>query len=896
MAGPGPLWRNLDADTAYPRLAEAALVDRRMALRLMAASAALAAASACKPSPETIAAGDPDAQNSRGFVRTTLDQNGLGFGVIVETADGRPVKIEGDPDHPASLGRSNVAAQAALLTHYDPDRLKTPRIAGRPTGWGALPPLLAELRDKLVGSGGAGLHILLQPTASPTLERMVAELREQLPDLRLHEYRPVPLAWEIAPDLLGARAIVSFGQDFLGPGPAQVRNAAAFMEARRNALRREEPFHFTMIESVPSLTGARADARIPLDPVRALAFAEAVAAVLEGGSGPDAAVALADRLRGSGRRTRLLLGSTQPSAMRAAVDRIAAAIGAPVTEAPPQLVEDVGVEPIDTLVDALDAGEVPILAVLGGNPAFDAPEQYRFAQAMQRAAASFYLGGEMNETAALATHVIAAAPALSRWGDIRAFDGTVSLIQPVEPQQGFTEIEFLAVLAGQAPDGETLVRETHGLDPAAFAEARRGARLPQAPVVSPPYLLEPQESPHGSGDVTLLFRPDAMLWDGALARNAWVQELPDPITGLAWGNAATLAPATAQALGLSDGDLVEIALGDARLVAPVKRLPGQAPGTAALTLGHGRRLAGAVGSDLGANGYALFDGNWMRAGATLRPAGGRARLIEPNAPFGIEDEQAVRFVAPGEAVAQRPALEASFADPDYGGTKQWGMAIDLDACIGCNACTIACQAENNVPVVGPDEVARGRAMHWIRIDRYHAGPAENPVTAFQPVPCMHCETAPCEPVCPVEATTHSSEGLNEMTYPRCVGTRSCSNNCPYKVRRFNWFDYAHEPPGMPADARNPRVTLRDAGVMEKCTYCVQRIEAVRVGDSEGPPQTACQQACPTRAISFGDIADPGSAVTRAKASPRNYALLGGMNLKPRTSYLARIRGEAPDDG
>ena len=344
-------------------------------------------------------------------------------------------------------------------------------------------------------------------------------------------------------------------------------------------------------------------------------------------------------------------------------------------------------------------------------------------------------------------------------------------------------------------------------------------------------------------------------------------------------------------MGLENGDLVRVESFGRRLEAPVWIMPGQAPETVALALGYGRERAGAVGSGVGVNAYRLrtTQAPWQ-APCSLTPLGAQARLVSTELHQRLDEPAAARRVTPGERASSldESATPAFHRQTSNEGAHQWGMAIDLDLCIGCGACTIACQAENNIPVVGPDEVAEAREMHWLRIDRYFRGSAEDPGIDFQPVPCMHCETAPCEPVCPVAATTHSSEGINQMTYNRCIGTRSCSNNCPYKVRRFNWFDYQDAPLSRPPESANPNVYVRSGGVMEKCTYCVQRIEAFHAEEDGTLPRTACQEACPTQAIVFGDITETGSAVAEAKRSLRSYALLEGHNLAPRTTYLARI--------
>jgi Fe-S-cluster-containing dehydrogenase component len=398
------------------------------------------------------------------------------------------------------------------------------------------------------------------------------------------------------------------------------------------------------------------------------------------------------------------------------------------------------------------------------------------------------------------------------------------------------------------------------------------------------------------------------VWDGRYANNGWLQELPKPLTKLVWGNAALLAPETAAALGVEPEDVIEIEVGGRSIRAPVWIAPGHAENTLTLPLGYGRTRAGRIGSGIGFNAYALrtADAPWIAAGARVTATGERHPLVSTQAHHDMGGRDLVRVVtadalnAPGREAEAAAALPPSiYPDWPYPG-HAWGMTIDLDACIGCNACVVACQAENNTPVVGAQEVANRREMHWLRIDRYYQGPAADPATYFQPVLCMHCEKAPCELVCPVNATVHSSEGLNDMVYNRCIGTRTCSNNCPYKVRRFNWFDYAEMETARPAAAYNPEVTVRARGVMEKCTYCVQRISAARIAArqdnrpiGDGEIVTACQQACPTRAIVFGDVNDPESAVSGLKRNPRNYALLGELNTRPRTTYLERVVNPPP---
>lgn len=891
----GGLWREIGGEAHaidqarlhFPHLAEAALVDRRMAMRLMGASAALALASGCE-------GGNPARKASPGSRdwdttdrRTTLAMNGLGFGVIVKTANGMPVKIEGDPDHPASLGRSNIFAQAAILSYYDPARPDRALLRG---GAGAAEKLHAAI-DALARSarqgGGAGLHILIEPVASPTLERMVEEARAALPQARFYAHRPIALAANAVAGLDTAHAIVSLGADFLGPGPMQVRHAADFMAGRRAALDAGEAHTMLVAESVPSLTGARADRRIVAGPARIERIARALA---EDPVADPEAGRIAAALDAAADRGVLAVGEQVPQGLRTA---LAARYGGPIPERWQSTLE--GLPGIADVTAALEAGEVEQLLILSGNPAYNAPAPVPFLQAMAGAKASLYLGEEDNETARLCGTHLAARPHLASWGDLRAFDGSVSPVRPVAPGAGISAIEFLARLAGVTGSGRELVAQTHGASPQDLGEeswSPAPAPLPAAPATAieapPPSLAAPQ-------GLALAFLPDATVWDGALAANGWAQELPDPMTALAWGNAVTIAPALADRYDLKDGDEIELRHGARRLTAPARILPGQAEEVLGISLGYGRQFAG-VGSGIGANAYALRGDGPLLYGVTLRATGRHVALVRASPYQTLDDIDAVRWTRPGAPAIRDEPFGPSFVDPQRRADRQWGMAIDLDACIGCNACTIACQAENNIPVVGPEETRMGRAMHWLRVDKYHRGRRDNPETSFQPVPCMHCETAPCEPVCPVGATTHSSEGLNQMTYNRCIGTRSCSNNCPYKVRKYNWYDYREEPANRPDEGTNPRVTVRDRGVMEKCTYCVQRIEAARVEEGGGVPMTACQQACPTQAITFGDISDPASEVSQARRSPRNYELLDGLNLRPRTTYLARLKADGGGDG
>ncbi|HET6518820.1 MAG TPA: TAT-variant-translocated molybdopterin oxidoreductase [Geminicoccaceae bacterium] len=962
------LWRSLEelSETPevrrylaaeFPGLAHALATDRRGALRLMGASLALAGLSACDHAggdPNLVSRGRAAPGHTPGeplVFATTLELDGYGRGVLVESYGGRPTKIEGNPLHPATLGATDVFLQAEILSLYDPDRSRAPREGGRPRRWDRFWAALAAERAALAARGGEGLRVLTGTLTSPSLAAQLEAVLAAFPQAQWHQYTPVSddnaragarLAFgeavETLYDLSRAEVVLTLGGDLLGAGPGHVRYARDFAAARRaDGLAWVQRLY--AVEAAPSLTGARADHRLILRPSEVEAFARAVAAALgatdgAGGPAPEPPIlaALVEDLRGAGPHALAVAGREQPPAVHALAHAINAALGAAGQTA--IYTDPVPARPVDgttslrALADDMAAGAVSHLFILDGNPAYAAPADLDFPTRLAAVPFSVHLGLHEDETAALCRWHLPRAHALESWGDARAFDGTVSLRQPVRPPsedlRGAEEI--LSALADGAPaSGHEIVRAfwLTQWGEADFEPRWRQAlhdgvvadtALPPRPVaLRPDWDAEVRVTPTGEPPgLEVLFAPDPSVWDGRYANNAWLQELPRPLTKLVWDNAALMAPATAERLGLRSGDVVQLTVAGRGLHAPVWAMPGHAPDTVTLPLGYGRTRAGRIGTGVGFDAYRLrtSDRPWFAPGASLTPTGDRHRLVTTQDHNRMDGRDIVRaatlaeYRADPEALGDPPAEAPPSIYPDwpYPG-HAWGMAIDLDACLGCNACAVACQAENNVPVVGKEEVARHREMHWLRVDRYHEGPADAPLTHFQPMLCMHCEKAPCEVVCPVNATVHDSEGLNAMVYNRCIGTRTCSNNCPYKVRRFNWFNYATEGElARPDEAFNPDVTVRARGVMEKCTYCVQRISAARIAAKrdgrpirDGEVVTACQQACPTRAIVFGDLNDPDSAVSRLKASPRDYALLGEINTRPRTTYLARLLNPHPDD-
>jgi MoCo/4Fe-4S cofactor protein with predicted Tat translocation signal len=945
------LWRSLEEcaeapdvrgrfAAEFPEAVQGWTIDRRNCLRLMAASLALAGVG-CDRNRGGV--GAPLFSQPRGtpghtpgmplFFATSLELDGYGRGVLVKTQDGRPIKIEGNPLHPASLGATDPFLQAEVLSLYDPSRSPGPTEGGEARDWNTVGPFLWALRDDFVASEGRGLAVLMQPVASPTRDRLTTALRAMLPEARWHSFAPITdhnrragaelafgRAVEPIYDLTSADVILTLGGDLFASEPGHLRYAADY-QARRRAAPRPLP-RLIAVESTPSLVGSRADERIALRPRDMEWFARGLAAafgvsVAAPGETHSAVPRLAAQLRRAGSRGIVSAGREQPAAVHALAyainDRIGAA-GSTVRLIEPLRPGGDELASMRALSEVIARGEVFRLLILGGNPAYDAPADLDFAELIRRVPLSVHLGYGRNETAAACRWHIPQCHALEAFGDLRAFDGTVGLCQPATARlaPSLSIDELLGALVAEGTDGRALLAKAwrgawgdHDFEGRFMRAVEEGVVSDTAsPSVDVSVRTDWDQGPRprdGKGSIDIVFAPDASMWDGRYASNGWLQELPKPLTKQVWGNAALISPDTAERQKLRTGDVIEIAADGRTIAAPVWVLPGQAPDTLTLPLGYGRSMAGALGSGIGFDGYRLRGSRepWMTAGE-IRSIGRREALVTTQQHHSMHGRAIVRTVpAESQSLPAPPPQPSLYPEWPYEG-HAWGMAIDLDACIGCNACVIACQAENNVAVVGPEQVARGREMHWLRVDRYYAARPEDPRTYFQPVPCMHCENAPCEVVCPVNATVHSSEGLNDMVYNRCIGTRTCSNNCPYKVRRFNFLDYQSAAYAASDEVMNPQVTVRDRGVMEKCTYCVQRIAAARIEAGienrrvkDGEIVTACQQACPTQAIVFGDVNDPASRVRELKRSARNYALLGELNTRPRTSYLARI--EAPPE-
>ena len=925
-------------------------LNRRQALSLLATGVATGLAACSKPSEQII----PYVRMPEGVVpgeamkfATTLPLSGFGRGVIITSIDGRPIKVEGNPLHPASLGATDVFSEAAVLSLYDPDRSRTVLKNGAIASYDAFRLALQPMVQQMQKQGGEGFRLLTGRVTSPTLLRQIDDLLEMYPKASWHAHEPIDnegahagavLAFgkplETVPRLEKVQVLLTLDADPLGHGPDQLRSARGFASRRKpNA---GEFSRIYSVEAVPTLTGAKADHRIALHPNStgevAIAIARSMGAEIREPALSDNAMrfarqAAADLQAKPGSGLVLAGRSLSPETI-ALVHWINAHLQAPVDL----------IEPVDRttggrdscslsdLTNALDSGIVDKLVVIGCNPGYDAPADLEFAKHSGKAAFRLHVGRYADETAALATWHVPQTHDLEAWSDLRSIDGTASIVQPlIRPlYRTWTDHEVLALLMGHGDfSSHDLVRETwkpkagadfeawwtRALHDGVIAGSVVAASLKDA--VLPNVLASTAPT---NKHLTIVLRPDPSLWDGTFANNAWLQECPKPLTKQVWGNAMALNPREAARLGLSSGDLVTLAAHGRQLDAPVVVEPGVADGVAGLTLGFGRRNAGAVGNGIGANAFAIrtVTNLWTIPEATLTRTGRREEILTTQnvvrTPEDVRELYPLRDFASLGKPSPPPDSPASLMPerprPDDG--HAWAMVIDASVCIGCNACVVACQSENNVPVVGPEEVARGRDMHWLRVDVYDHGSTAQPKPGFQPVPCMHCEHAPCEPVCPVAASVHDSEGLNLQVYNRCVGTRFCESNCPYKVRRFNFFGYAdgEEYANLGFESyraqKNPEVTVRARGVMEKCTYCVQRISgARRAAERDDRPigldevKTACQSACPTSAITFGDLQQTNSAVNRQKADERHYALLGHLGTRPRTTYLADIRNLVP---
>ena len=934
-------------------------VSRRGFLKVMGASLGLAGMTGCvrlplEPivpyvrQPENVVPGRPM------FYATASTLAGYASPILVESHLGRPTKVEGNDQHPASMGGTDIFAQASILGMYDPDRSQSVMSMGDQRSWQAF---LGAVRGPLSAQKalqGAGIRILTPTISSPTLADQLRNLLKIYPQAKWHVYEPVnrdnvlegaKLAFgqpvETRYDLSKADVIVSLDADFLYAGfPGNTKYIRDFAK-RRNP---DAPMNrLYVIESTPTSTGAKADHRWPARGTEVLDLARMMGERLIGQhvpaqSGSDFAVACFQELVGHREAGVVIVGDHQPPAVHAIAHRLnheMGNVGTTVFYTDPIDANPVNqTESIKDLVADMRAGKVDLLVILGGNPVYDAPADLNFADALTNSKIPLRVhhGLYQNETAELCQWHVNETHELESWGDARAYDGTVSIIQPlIAPlYNGKSAIEFVALLSGQADaTGYDLTRaywqkQHTGSDFEQFwrkslhdgwiAGTTFGPKDLRFASVSPKIGELPKSDPNA---IELNIRRDPTVHDGQFSNNGWLQELPKPMTKLTWDNAVLIGPKMARELGIASQDLVELTLNGKKVAGPAWIQAGHPDKSVTIFLGYGRTRAGRVGTAQGFNAYEFRTSAapWIASGVLIRNTGDISKLASTQGMQSMDTPDGghrplVRETSleeykkdPEFAKEEQPPKELTLYEP-YPYEKEdysWGMTIDLNSCVGCNNCVIACQSENNIAVVGKEQVGIGRHMHWIRVDAYYQGDRDNPKAFFQPVPCMQCENAPCEVVCPVGATNHSPEGLNDMVYNRCVGTRYCSNNCPYKVRRFNFLLFQDWDTPQYKMMRNPDVSVRSRGVMEKCTYCVQRINEHRIDAekedrkiNDAELQTACQQSCPAGAIVFGNINDPNSKVSKLKAQARNYSLLGELNTRPRTTYLAEVRNPNPE--
>jgi MoCo/4Fe-4S cofactor protein with predicted Tat translocation signal len=934
--------------------------SRRNLLKLMAASFGLAGLTACRRPAERIL---PNVKGIEDYVpgtayfyATAMPFAGTVAPLLVETHDGRPTKVEGNPDHPYSLGAASGFAQASVLGLYDPDRSKAVLENGRESSWDAFQKFatghFAQAGD------GDGLRFLSERITSPSLAAVKKHALAKWPKAQWTEYEPVnqdnaiegakiafgqPLAAH--PQFDQVKVILSLDCDFLGLDSATVLPIKQFTKRRHAGEPSEtEMNRLYAVEANYSLTGGMADHRLRLRSSEVQGFAADLAReldILPVGlkvlNGTDSRqkflTAVAKDLKASAGKALVVAGLRQPAAVHALAHLINEKLGSPVTFTMP---DSEATSNLSALAGEMSRGDVKTLVLLGGNPVYTAPADLQFEANLKKVPVTIHLGLEQDETASAVKWHLPEAHYLEAWSDGRAPNGLATIEQPmIEPLYGGrTAAEVLALISGYQDQKAYDIVRTLWLGSAkeqAWRESLHNGLIANtaAPEVKPPpanasaIAAAVQQSTNPKG-IEVAFYPSYSVYDGRFSNNGWLQECPDPMTKQVWGNAALVSPATARRLGVDTNDIVKIERAGISAEFPVMVQPGHADEALSLTLGYGRRECGRVGREVGSNAYPLRTaaGLWFQSGFTVTKTAKSLKLATTQEHHSIADTLAYNETARrvpqlireatfeeykqnprfAEEAVEVPPLVSIYGDFDYSKGNQWGLAIDLNACIGCNACTIACQSENNIPIVGKEQVMRGREMHWIRIDRYYTGKEEDPEVVHQGIACQQCENAPCENVCPVAATAHSPEGLNDMAYNRCVGTRYCANNCPYKVRRFNFLNYHKAMTEVEKMAQNPDVSVRGRGVMEKCNYCVQRIQEAKIKAKEdgrrpikdGEIVTACQQTCPADAIVFGNINDPDSRVHKLKQQDRNYALLAELNVKPRTTYLAKLRNPNPE--
>ncbi len=939
-------------------------VSRRKFLSIMGASLALAGLAGCRRpvekivpyvvQPEEVIPGVAQ------FFASSMPFGLNSYGVVVESHEGRPTKIEGNKLHPSSLGSSNVFMQAEILNMYDPDRSQKILQNGSESDWDSFVEFWRGKQTEYEANDGEGLAILSEPFSSPTLASLKKDFERIYPKAQFVAYEPVSdeSIFTGVKEFVGSRyasrpvyhfdkadIVLTLESDFLNMESGDIAAAKKFSSRREISDANPKMNRLYAVESEYTSTGAQAEHRYRTARRHVSAFVIALANELQTQGlrlqtknlipSPIPfdqkwlKVLTSDLIANKGKSI-VIGGRVLPADAHELISVINSALGNLGETIEFYEVKDAALpinDAMKALITDMSADKISTLVMLGTNPAYTASGM-DFKKALKKVGNSIHLSSHVDETSRDVDWHINRTHFLEAWGDTRSFDGTVSPIQPlIAPLfDAKTDSELLNLLAtGKDEHGYDIVRTVWGkLVSGDFEKGWRKALhdgVLDNSQSKPRVARRKYESKDFSGlgsyanrksDMELTISLSPVMYDGRYANNAWMQELPGPVTKLTWDNAAIVSTKTSERLQVANGDVVNIKVRSGEVEVPIWIVPGHVDNTITLHLGYGRTGAGRVGNKIGVDVYPLFADGYeeyfvnpevTKTGKTYNLVSTQDHGSMAGRPIVREadlDDYKTNPNFAKEAV-QHPPLRGIYPEHDYSQGYQWGMTIDLNKCIGCNACTIACQSENNIPTIGKEEVGNGREMHWIRLDRYYAGDTDDPDVLYQPVACQHCENAPCEEVCPVQATSHDKEGLNLMTYNRCVGTRYCSNNCPYKVRRFNYFNYTKDTPEIVKMAMNPDVTVRSRGVMEKCTFCTQRINrakfAARAENRElkdGEFKVACEQACPADAITFGNINDPESRVVKSKQRDVNYELLAEFNVKPRNSYLAIVRNPHPE--
>ena len=978
----------------FPRHASEWLdpVSRRGFLKLMSASLALAGLSACTKQPEEpivpyVKQPEDLIPGRPMFFATAMPFPTGAQPLLVKSNEFRPTKIEGNPQHPASNGATDVFSQASILDLYDPDRSQHITLRGETRNFGDFQDFVDDYQTRNKNKQGASIRFLTGTLVSPTLANQITTLLKALPQAKWYQWDganrdsaraglKMAFGQYVEPQykMDAADVILSLDADFLSNAefPGFTRYSREFI-SRRKLQQGVKMNRLYVVESMSTTTGHKAEHRLRLRSSEVPGFAAALLAAVSGGGNAGAQLseeshkflqAVAKDLRSANGNLLVIAGEYQAPAVHALAAQLNTALGAvgktvtysdPIEIAPAEQLAG-----LKELVGDMNGGRVDLLLVMGTNPVYSAPADVDFAKAMEKVATNVHLGLFHDETARLAQWHLNETHYLESWSDARAHDGTATIIQPlIGPLYG--GVSAHEVIAAFSPQDQRVnaydavraywsqnARGSSGNFEAFWHKALHDGFIPdtafQGRTLSARAGGVPAPAPVAANDIEVVFRPDPTVYDGRFANNGWLQETPKPVTRMCWDNAALMSVKTATDHQLDEEDVIEIQTQERRKLAiPVKVVPGMADNSIMIYLGNGRTFSGRVGTEVGFNANAIRTSNspWIATGVKIRKTGDTYRLAVVQSHYttnqGKESLEGVEAIDQRGNVFNRGIIRAAtlkefeenpnFAherheDPkldttlypnyNYKEGYAWAMAVDMNSCIGCNSCVVACVAENNSPVVGKEQTKVGRQMYWLRIDTYFQGDLENPRAHFQPMFCQHCENAPCEPVCPVGATLHSPEGLNVMVYNRCVGTRYCSNNCPYKVRRFNFLLYSDFETESLKGLRNPDVSVRSRGVMEKCTYCVQRINAAKINAEieetrlqaddpkakrpirDGEIVTACQQACPTDALVFGNINDPDSRVSKLKNQPRNYGVITDVNTRPRTSYIAAVINTNPE--